>query len=777
MGCGSSKTFPVKKKNRGPLEQATHPIVDPVEVVEGGSFCFPAKEHFTKTASKYSFKGDSNPQKKITAPHYNSSGRRSSTSSEEVLESGVGFQKRSSLRRSFESDRNSVDSCRRSLEIKRKDGLGNDKNSLKFQSPSFMKKFGDDNAQNNRRTSVEPLPPIKFGDDNPQSNRRQPTDPLPPSLDDPITKRHQTTGRRHSTGKFVSSPPKFDRNLTGKFDSSLPTVSFTMESSANSQPNTASQSRFGDRSSVDLDQEINRQRRIRARAEVSGESKAEPHKNTADKEEEDIPTSTDVENDGDSKERRNSVDVAPVQSLFNNKMVQAFKELRKLLDRPDPPKIIQLPRGGVYVKTSAGAVQVGMPPETIKDCLSLKLDLPMYYIVPRERFDRKAGLNIAEFEFPAYFNFFVRRKRVNLVCPEAEEAVIRSVFQETLFGPDEPNALLDKDFYSAEAKLSAPDLEKELSYFRINPFNPAVRMEVDDLINFIHLDRNGIARFTPEGQTTEILIQQEPDEYVILERAEGVEEGNEKKVASVSDYIELPCQSYSAGLHWTPDMNFEVPLFGVTFLGTSHGFDPQGTTTGFVLWMNGRGIMVDPPPHSGALLRQEGIPPKMIDAIILTHCHADHDAGTFQKILMDTRVTVMTTKTIMSSFCRKYAALCKLDERLLRRLFAFQPVTIDETVRVHGGEIRFFYALHSVPCTGFEATFGGKKIIYSADTCFIPERIEAMHKEGILSEGRKNSLLNFNWDADLILHEAGVPPLHTPAAVLAKVRANTQGWK
>jgi hypothetical protein len=41
----------------------------------------------------------------------------------------------------------------------------------------------------------------------------------------------------------------------------------------------------------------------------------------------------------------------------------------------------------------------------------------MYYIVPRERFDRKAGLNIAEFEFPAYFNFFVRRKRVNLVCP------------------------------------------------------------------------------------------------------------------------------------------------------------------------------------------------------------------------------------------------------------------------------------------------------------------------------------------------------------------------
>ena len=41
--------------------------------------------------------------------------------------------------------------------------------------------------------------------------------------------------------------------------------------------------------------------------------------------------------------------------------------------------------------------------------------------------------------------------------------------------------------------------------------------------------------------------------------------------------------------------------------------------------------------------------------MILTHCHADHDAGTFQKILLEQRVTVMTTKTIMASFVRKYS--------------------------------------------------------------------------------------------------------------------------
>ena len=40
-----------------------------------------------------------------------------------------------------------------------------------------------------------------------------------------------------------------------------------------------------------------------------------------------------------------------------------------------------LPRGGYYVRTSAGAVQIGMPPETIKDVMELKLDVPVAYAV------------------------------------------------------------------------------------------------------------------------------------------------------------------------------------------------------------------------------------------------------------------------------------------------------------------------------------------------------------------------------------------------------------
>lgn len=54
--------------------------------------------------------------------------------------------------------------------------------------------------------------------------------------------------------------------------------------------------------------------------------------------------------------------------------------------------------------------------------------MPLYYIIPSDRFDKKYGINVAEFEFPAYFNFFVKKRKVNLVVSEKAEKAIRAVF-------------------------------------------------------------------------------------------------------------------------------------------------------------------------------------------------------------------------------------------------------------------------------------------------------------------------------------------------------------
>ena len=50
--------------------------------------------------------------------------------------------------------------------------------------------------------------------------------------------------------------------------------------------------------------------------------------------------------------------------------------------------------------------------------------------------------------------------------------------------------------------------------------------------------------------------------------------------------------------------------------------------------------MVDPPVFASDILKNLGVHSKLITAIIITHCHADHDAGAFHKILFDQRVEV-----------------------------------------------------------------------------------------------------------------------------------------
>jgi hypothetical protein len=49
-----------------------------------------------------------------------------------------------------------------------------------------------------------------------------------------------------------------------------------------------------------------------------------------------------------------------------------------------------------------------------------------------------------------------------------------------------------------------------------------------------------------------------------------------------------------------------------------------------------------------------------------------------------------------------------------------------------------------------------------------------MHKLGILPEKRYESLVNVKWIHSVIIHEAGVPPIHTPLSALASLPADVE---
>jgi glyoxylase-like metal-dependent hydrolase (beta-lactamase superfamily II) len=215
---------------------------------------------------------------------------------------------------------------------------------------------------------------------------------------------------------------------------------------------------------------------------------------------------------------------------------------------------------------------------------------------------------------------------------------------------------------------------------------------------------------------------------------------------------------------------FHPPSFGVTVLGNSHGFDKSGSVSGYVLWINGRGVMIDPPPYSSATLEREGIRPRTIVGIILTHCHADHDAGAFQKVLTGSPVVVITTPTIYKSFIRKYAALSNLSPALLRHSHRHKPAIIGTPLRFQGATFQFTYTLHSIPCVGFRVEWRGRSMVFTGDHFNSPPDIDKLQEKGVLAKARADDLRNLPLqEADLLLHEAGVPPLHTPLDVLLKL--------
>jgi CRP-like cAMP-binding protein/phosphoribosyl 1,2-cyclic phosphodiesterase len=411
-------------------------------------------------------------------------------------------------------------------------------------------------------------------------------------------------------------------------------------------------------------------------------------------------------------------------------------------------KKIILNRGGIIINTQLGPIQVGIPPETIKDCMNMGISIPNYFVFPKELFDRVKGINIAEAEFPAYFNFFILNKVVNFICKKSQEKQIREIFQQTLLGPKEID--IRKEYVTNLSEDQIPDLLKECAYIRT--FH-----SIDELFKFHHFNDEGICNLENNVQIKDL-----GEEFIFLEDG--------KEIERTASKITIPPNIWQGSvLARKIEKPFDPPLFGITILGSGHGFDPCHRTSGFVLWLNKRGIMVDPPLNSRAILQQAGVPSRLIDSVIITHCHADHDQGTFQKLLEEKQIQLITTYTILGSFLKKYSALTELSEDFLRRLFIYRPVLMGEPMKINGGEIRFFYSIHTIPCIGFEVYYGGKSMYFSGDTCWDPVFIKKMLNDGILKSGRANMWLNLQWHHNLILHEAGVPPIHTPISVLANL--------
>jgi CRP-like cAMP-binding protein len=410
--------------------------------------------------------------------------------------------------------------------------------------------------------------------------------------------------------------------------------------------------------------------------------------------------------------------------------------------------VTPLPRGGYLVDTPEGYIQFGSPPETIKDTMGLPKSVPEVFVLPRALFDWRKGINLADLEFPIYYNFFIRKKKTRILCTQTQAGRLIRALQEALFGPRELS--LGGDVFGTGPGTHIPPLASEMRYFRGS-------------IRFHDVLSLGYFR---EGQYKLGSVRIALDEAGDFELYFGGE-----RAAKVPGIVECK-PMYQIGRR-LPEP-FQPPLFGVTCLGPSHGFDPTANTSGFIIWLNHTGIMIDPPINSTEWLEASNVNPKLIDSIILTHCHADHDAGTLQKILEEGKITVYTTKTVMRSFLQKYSSLTGEPVSFLLDLMDFRPVYIAKPVYLHGGRFRFYYTLHSIPAIGFTLDFQDQSFAYSSDHQGDPAVQRQLLEAGVIDPDRARQLAAFPWDRKVIYHESGIPPLHTPIGWLASLPKATQ---
>ena len=180
-------------------------------------------------------------------------------------------------------------------------------------------------------------------------------------------------------------------------------------------------------------------------------------------------------------------------------------------------KIHHLPRGGIYVKTSIGAVQFGMPPETIKDSLNLGLATPLIYVIPKERFNMTVGVNVAELEFPTYYNYFIKQRRITLVTERKAETDVHAIFQESLYGPEHKYLYSEREFEHCPPRIkeSRPNHKLELTYFgsyRAEKGSETVQLSQDKLIRYCFYEENGYALVDDE-KGGEIVVYDNKDKF------------------------------------------------------------------------------------------------------------------------------------------------------------------------------------------------------------------------------------------------------------------------
>ena len=423
-------------------------------------------------------------------------------------------------------------------------------------------------------------------------------------------------------------------------------------------------------------------------------------------------------------------------------------------------------------------VQFGSPSQTTRNLLREGVEGEHLFVLPATFVADRT--NYGDVEFVVYLNFFLRRGvRTRIAGAARQRRPLAELLTLTIFGVFDPRAPEEPTFQELHQRYGVPD-QDTYDLFRLCHETFAVRTGSDPAAPVIPADGYfAYAELAENGQT---VVQTRGGSEIQLRASAG---GCDARIVDASGRVTAKQLAVSPPRRVSsliPEACLDAvrfaterPGFGVTPLGTSHGFDPVGDVTSFVVWVNGKGILVDPSPEALIHLDRLGVAPADVPYVFLTHVHADHDGGLLEKLLSGRRTTVIASDVVYRSLLEKMRLITGYDVEtrgLVRHVPANpgQPTVLDligEPVRI---DTRWNF--HPIPTNGFRLSVGGRTFGYSGDTQYDPLRLAALHHDNRLSAAQYEALMHFFWTVDgtptvdLLYHEAGIPPIHTEMAHL-----------
>jgi CRP-like cAMP-binding protein len=188
---------------------------------------------------------------------------------------------------------------------------------------------------------------------------------------------------------------------------------------------------------------------------------------------------------------------------------------------------------------------------------------------------------------------------------------------------------------------------------------------------------------------------------------------------------------------------FTPPLFGVTVLGSSTMgcSGDNACNTGYVIWVNRRGILINPPPFAAARLDAEyGVHPGLICDVIVTSVRESNDGGVMQKVMQEESVTVHSTKSLRNRLLTKYTALANLSEDTLKSASLFRRIEIGTPMKICGADFSFFYNVDSSASLGFVCTVGERSLLFASGFTLCPKLLQSMVSNDVITQGRYERL-------------------------------------